>query len=53
MSSLRRFWRDQSGATAIEYALIGGFISIVIVVGATQSGTNLNAKLQKVSQGLS
>ncbi len=53
MSFFRRFWRDHSGATAIEYALIGGFVSIVIVVGATQIGTSLNAKFQKASQGLS
>ena len=39
---LRTFWRDKSGATAIEYALIACFISIVIVGAVRQLGTNLN-----------
>ena len=39
-----RFLRDNSGVTAIEYALIAGGISIVILaavqsIGATVSGT--------------
>ncbi|HWA92255.1 MAG TPA: Flp family type IVb pilin [Rhizomicrobium sp.] len=29
---------DTSGATAIEYAMIAGMISIMIVAGATQIG---------------
>lgn len=32
---------DRSGATAIEYALIAGFISIMIVAGATSIGSTL------------
>lgn len=28
---MRRFTHDQSGATAIEYALIAGFIALAIV----------------------
>ena len=39
---LKIFWRDKGGATAIEYALIAGFISIVIVGAVRQLGTNLN-----------
>ena len=39
---LKRFWQDKSGATAIEYALIAGFVSIIIVVAVRQVGTNLN-----------
>ena len=27
----RRFWEDESGATAIEYALIAGSIALVII----------------------
>jgi pilus assembly protein Flp/PilA len=32
---------NESGATAVEYALIAGFISIVIVTGVTQIGQTL------------
>ena len=38
---LKTFWADQSGATSIEYCLIAGLISILIVTGATKIGTNL------------
>jgi pilus assembly protein Flp/PilA len=30
---MKLFLRDESGATVIEYALIAGLISIVIIVG--------------------
>ncbi|MEQ1507138.1 MAG: Flp family type IVb pilin [Myxococcota bacterium] len=30
---LHRFWRDDSGATAIEYALIASFVAMLIVSG--------------------
>ena len=51
-SVIRRFLRDTSGATAIEYCLIAGFVSILIVTGATAIGTRLNAKFTLVSSGL-
>jgi pilus assembly protein Flp/PilA len=35
--------RSDSGVTAIEYALIGGLISIAIVTGATEIGANVAA----------
>ena len=51
---LQLFWRDKSGATAIEYALIAGFISIIIVGAVRQVGTNLNSLFfAKVSGNLS
>ncbi len=37
----RRFTRDQSGATAIEYALIAGSIGIVIVASVASVGDEL------------
>lgn len=39
---LKRFLRNGSGATAIEYALIGSLIAVVVVgaIGATGAGTN-------------
>lgn len=39
---LARLVRDESGATAIEYALIGVLISVAIIVGATALGSKLN-----------
>jgi pilus assembly protein Flp/PilA len=42
---------DSSGATAIEYALIAGFISIAIVTAAIGIGQNLASMYNKVAQG--
>ena len=38
---LIRFWRDMRAATAIEYCLVAGLISILIVAGATSIGGKL------------
>ena len=38
-----RFLRNASGVTAIEYALIAGGISIVIIGTVNTIGSNLNA----------
>jgi pilus assembly protein Flp/PilA len=40
--ALRRFARHDGGATAIEYALIAGGISIGILVAVTSVGTTMN-----------
>ena len=47
-----RFLADQSGATAIEYALIAAGISIVIVVAVGGIGSNLNTKFTSVNTSL-
>ena len=43
-----RFVKDESGATAIEYALIAGGISIVIITAVNLVGTDLNLVFGKV-----
>ncbi len=54
MSKLfRRFLYDTSGATAIEYGLIAGLISVVIVTALTTIGTRMSGKLNKIGNGLS
>lgn len=39
--SLRRFLADDRGATAIEYATIGAFVSILIYAATKLIGTRL------------
>jgi pilus assembly protein Flp/PilA len=39
---MRHFFRDERGATAIEYALIASLISIVIVAAVTAIGGSLS-----------
>jgi pilus assembly protein Flp/PilA len=40
---LNRFLRDESGSTAIEYALIGALISVAIVGAVTALAEELGA----------
>jgi pilus assembly protein Flp/PilA len=49
---LRKFRRDQSGATAIEYGLIAALISVVAITALTSTGTNLKTKVEAVSDAL-
>ena len=46
------FIKDDGGATAIEYGLIAGLISVVIIVAVTTLGTNLAAKFNVVATSL-
>ena len=48
---IRAFCFDQSGATSIEYALIAGFIGLVVVTAAAQIGQALIVPFQDVSAG--
>jgi pilus assembly protein Flp/PilA len=50
--NLRKFVRDESGATAIEYGLIAACIAIAIIVAAQGVGTQLNATFSKVATKL-
>ena len=38
-----KFWRDEEGATAIEYGLIAGLIAVGIIASVTNVGTQLQA----------
>jgi pilus assembly protein Flp/PilA len=46
---LRAFLANDSGATAIEYAMIAGLVSIVIVGAVTQIGTTLSGFFQSLA----
>ncbi|HWE75863.1 MAG TPA: Flp family type IVb pilin [Stellaceae bacterium] len=43
MNLFRKLFRDESGATAIEYGLIAALIAVAIIGAATTVGTNLGA----------
>jgi pilus assembly protein Flp/PilA len=49
---LRRFLKDESAATAIEYGLIAGLVSVVIIGGVTAMGTKMSAKFTKIATTL-
>lgn len=52
MKRLREFWNDESGATAIEYALIAAGIAVAIVAGVNALGTQLNTKFNTIKTKL-
>jgi pilus assembly protein Flp/PilA len=47
-----RFVKDESGVTAIEYGLIAGLISVVILVAVTAIGTSLQGLFQTIATAL-
>jgi pilus assembly protein Flp/PilA len=49
---LTNFLADESGATAIEYAIIAAGISIVIVASVNGIGTKLTSTFTTVSTSL-
>ena len=48
----RSFVHDESGATAIEYGLIAGLISVIIITVLTNIGTRLNTKFTSIAHAL-
>jgi len=52
MEKVIRFFKDEEGATAIEYGLIAALISVAIIVTATLVGDGLAATFQKVADEL-
>jgi len=52
-SSIKRFQRDERGATATEYALLIVFIALAIAVGAQTLGTNISNLFSAIGTQLS
>jgi pilus assembly protein Flp/PilA len=50
-SHLRAFAQNESGATAIEYALIATIITVGIITALTTIGNTLATTFQEVSSG--
>jgi pilus assembly protein Flp/PilA len=51
-NAILKFWRDEEGATAIEYGLIAGLIAVAIIAGATALGAGLDRTFCKISNVL-
>jgi pilus assembly protein Flp/PilA len=51
-SVLKKFFVDESGATAIEYGLIAAGISLAIIAVVNGLGSNLNTKFGDLKTGL-
>lgn len=46
---ISRFYKDESGATAIEYGLIAALIALAIMVGAGALGNNIGTQFNKIA----
>ena len=47
-----KFWKDEFGATAIEYGLIAAGISLAIIAAVNGLGTNLEGKFTSINSSL-
>ena len=52
MVTLRKFLRDEQGATAIEYGLIAALISIAAIGAMTNVGTALSSLFGYITTSL-
>jgi pilus assembly protein Flp/PilA len=52
METIRRFFADRSGATAIEYGLIIAVMSLVIVGGIGEAGNAIRAMFSDQDKAL-
>ena len=47
-----RFWRNEEGATAIEYGLIAALIALACIIAFTSLGLNLAGIFNTISDAL-
>ena len=47
--SLKKFFANEDGATAIEYGLIAALIGVAIIAGATALGGSLDTTFNAIS----
>jgi pilus assembly protein Flp/PilA len=52
LTFMKRFFQDQSGATAIEYGLIAAGIAVAIIATVQGLGVNLNGTFGSVQTAL-
>ncbi len=52
MTTVNRFIHEESGATALEYALIAAFIGIAIIASVTALGDKLSAKYTSIKDNM-
>lgn len=53
MNTLKQFWHDEQGATAIEYGLIAGLIAVVIIAALSALGTDIKGVFEEIRAAIS
>jgi pilus assembly protein Flp/PilA len=49
MKTIARFFKNEDGATAIEYGLIAALIAVVVIGAVTTVGSNLSGTFSSVA----
>jgi pilus assembly protein Flp/PilA len=49
---VRKFWADDTGATAIEYGLIAAGVALAIITIINGLGAKLNARFTSINNSL-
>jgi len=52
MEQIKNFFKDESGASAVEYGLLVALIAVVVIAAVTTIGTKLNATFTAVGTSL-
>ncbi len=52
MKLIKKFLRNEEGATAIEYGLIAALISVAIITATTSVGTGVSTTFKAVAGNL-
>ena len=52
MKTIKRFAKDESGATAIEYGLIAAGIAVAIIVVVQNLGTKLSTTFSNITTAI-
>lgn len=52
MNRIARFWREEDGATAVEYSLMVALIAVVIIVAVRALGTSVSVKFEEVADAI-
>jgi pilus assembly protein Flp/PilA len=52
MKRIRNFFKDETGASAVEYGLLVSLIAVVIVAAVTVLGKNVSSKLNSAATSI-
>jgi len=52
MERIKNFFKDESGASAVEYGLLVALIAVVIITAVSTLGSNLNTKFSAAASGV-
>ena len=52
MERIKNFFKDESGASAVEYGLLVSLIAVVIITAVTLVGTSLEGKFNEASTAI-